>query len=172
MVYFPGAIILVNNDLSPGVQGPLMRQLYIDEAIYAPEFMARIAADPNYPQIVHGNNLRILVIEHFNDGYYGYNRSLADIVIFIKAGLASIEKNMFDCSPLPSQTFPVDTLTIYQLIAKYPVAGTMPIPDNVQNNILVPMFPHAHEPKLYPFGSDPICPHGGKGADIIDEDND
>lgn len=161
---FPGAIIFVNNDLTPGVEGPLVRQLYITDTITGTEFDARVAADPNYPQIIHENNLRVLVIRDFSDGY---NRALADVAIFIKAGLASIESCKF--GP-PGQTFDIDRLTIYELLAHYPqwssfwhrnAAGT------VQNNILIPLYPHRNQPDPYPFGTNTLCPvPGGRGIDV------
>jgi hypothetical protein len=42
--------------------GSLQLQLNIDETMSKQEFDARVAADPNYPRIVHLQNLRILVI--------------------------------------------------------------------------------------------------------------
>lgn len=156
----PGAIIFCNNDLTPGVQGPLLRQLYITEEMVGAEFDLRVAENPNYTNLIHSNNFRILVTRDFSDGY---NRNLADIAIFIKSGLATIESNKF--GP-PGQTFPVDKLTIYQLLAHYPLSGTTPIPANVQNNILVPLHSHINDPKLYPFGSDAGIMRGGRGADV------
>lgn len=160
---FPGAIIFVNNDLTPGVQGPLERQLYISESITGAEFDARVEADPNYTNIIHDNNLRVLVVREFSDGY---NRNLADVAIFIKAGLASIESCKF--GP-PGQTFGVDRLTIYELLAHYPAwphHWRRNAPGTVQNNILLPMFHRGHRNE-YPFGSHAICPiPGGRGADV------
>lgn len=164
---FPGAIIFVNNDLAGNVQSTLVRQLYISDVMSGTEFDSRVVSDPNYPQIVHLNNMRILVVRDFADGY---SRALADVAIFIKAGLATIEGSKF--GP-PGQTFPVDRLTIYELLMKYPISGTLPIPGNVQNNILVPMFPRRNNPNLYPFGSDPGINSGGHGALIpIDLEDD
>lgn len=51
----------------------LQIQLFIDDTMSKEEFDARIAGNPNYPTIVHLQNLRILVIMHsFYDGY-GYH---------------------------------------------------------------------------------------------------
>lgn len=110
MANIPSAIIFVNNDLSQSVEDTLKLQLRIDEVMSGTEFDARIAADPNYPDLVHLNGLRIMIIRSFRELD---NRSLADIVIFVKAGLAAIEANKF--GP-PGKTYPVATLTIYQLI--------------------------------------------------------
>ncbi len=164
----PGAVIFVNNDLTPNVLEYLLRQLYIDGYdgyISGAEFDARVAADPNYPTIVHLQNLRILVIRDFWDGY---NRNLADVAIFVKAGLATIEANKF--GP-PGQTFPVTTLTIYKLLQKYPIAGSITIPSNVQNNITAPLCPNRNQPDLYPFGSGKSLRRGGRGA-LVDEPED
>lgn len=155
---FPSAIIFVNNDLAGNVQSTLVRQLYINDVMSGDEFDARVIADPNYTKIIHLNNMRILVVRDFSDGY---NRNLADVAIFIKAGLATIEGNKF--GP-PGQIFPVDRLTIYELLMKYPISGTIPIPGNVQSSILVPMFPRRNTTDLYPFGSDPSANSGGQGA--------
>lgn len=156
----PGAIILVNNDLVPGVQDPLVRQLYITESMTGAEFDARVLEDPNYPFIIHANHLRILVIRDFKDTA---NRDLMDVAIFIKAGLASIEANKF--GP-PGQTYPVDRLTIYELLRNYPLQiKDLTTPPNVQNNELVPLYPENHRPNLYPYGSDYHgLRKGGRGA--------
>lgn len=164
----PGAVIFVNNDLTSNVLEHLLRQLYIDGYdgyISGTEFDARVAADPNYPTIVHLQNLRILVIRDFWDGY---NRNLADVAIFVKAGLATIEANKF--GP-PGQTFPVTTLTIYKLLQKYPIAGSITIPSNVQNNITAPLYTNRNQPDLYPFGSGKSLRRGGRGA-LVDEPED
>lgn len=167
---FPGAIIFVNNDLTPGVQGPLERQLYITESITGAEFDARVAGDPNYPQVIHENNLRVLVIRSFCFGD-GYNFQLADVAIFIKAGLACIESCKF--GP-PGQSFGVDNLTIYELLRHYPdwhYYWRRNAPGTVQNNILIPMYHHDRRSE-YPFGSHAICPvPGGRGADVAARGN-
>ena len=171
MVFYPGALILVNADLTLGVECPLERQLFIDETITSTEFLARIASDPNYVNEIHGNMLRILVTENFSDGYYPYIRGLADVVIFIKSGLAAIEKNKFDSCPIPGETLPVDTLTMDKLLKHYPIHGTHCRPKNVQDNILYrPLYPHQYDwkcPDLYPFGGRREFYRGGRGADIL-----
>jgi len=89
----------------------LQIQLFIDDTITKAEFDARVAADPNYPTIVHLQNLRILVIlPTFQDGY---NREYAYVVIFLHQGLADVEHNHF--GP-PCQNFPIQRLTIYELL--------------------------------------------------------
>lgn len=158
----PSAIIFVNNDLAGNLQVTLVRQLFITDSMTGIEFDLRVAEDPSYPQIIHNNNDRILVIRDFSDGY---NRALADVAIFIKAGLAAIESVKY--GP-PSATFPVDRLTIYELLKHYPLsAGIRNIPPGTQDNILVPLNPHRNSAKLYPFGSDPGRQRGGRGALIV-----
>lgn len=100
-----------NSDASVSELTNLQIQLFINDTMTKAEFDARVAADPNYPTIVHLQNLRILVIlPTFQDGY---NRQYADVVIFLHAGLADVEKNNF--GP-PCQNFPTQRLTIYELL--------------------------------------------------------
>ncbi len=110
MTTSPPGIIFINNDLNDALKSKIITQLYIHESMSGEEFDARIGADPNYPSIVRLRNLRILVIRDFDDLV---NRDLADVVIFVKAGLASIEKNNF--GP-PGLTLPVDTFYIHKLL--------------------------------------------------------
>ena len=71
----------------------LQTQLFIDDTITKAEFDARIAADRHYPLIVRLRGLRVLVIlPTFQDGY---NKHHADVVFFLKIGLAYIERNRF-----------------------------------------------------------------------------
>lgn len=143
-------ILFVNNDLSLAVQSSLTTQLMLSEIIDGYEFDARVAADPNYPTEVHLNNLRVMVMRPLSDFT---NRNLADIVIFIKGGLAYIECNKFG---RPGQTYPIARLQLEQLIEanKHP-SFCCPPQDPTQSNILYPLFPHQRQWK-YPFGSDPI----------------
>lgn len=145
------AIIFVNNDLTSNVQSALVRQLYINEVMTGAEFDARVLVDPNYTNDVHNNGIRVLVIRDFSDGY---NRSLADIALFVKAGLASVESNKL--GP-PSLTLPVDRLYLSEIISGTTpqFAGFIPNP-NVQNPILYPIneLRENQEIHLMPFGSD------------------
>lgn len=106
----PPGIIFINEDLDDALKSKIKTQLYIHEIMTGTEFDTRVSVDPNYPKIIKLQNRRILVIRNFRDLS---NRNLADVVIFVKAGLASIEKNNF--GP-PSLTLPVDTFNIYQLL--------------------------------------------------------
>jgi len=65
-------------------------QLQINETITKAEFDARVAADPNYPKVIHLQRLRVLVI--LSDFQDTTNRNLADVVMFVKQGLTSVEK--------------------------------------------------------------------------------
>lgn len=159
-----GVIIFCNSDLTPGVEGPLQRQLQISDTIDGYEFAQRLLKDPNYLTEVHLQGIRLLVIQSAFDLT---NHNLADIVIFIKAGLAYIESNKY--GP-PGQTFVVDRMRLEQLISAETMAqNALNIQNNIQSNILYPMF-HPERPKLYPFGSD-IRPSNNDG-DFDNDDDD
>lgn len=117
----PSAIIFINADLRPpqldknkapflGEANNLAAQLQISEIISDQEFDARVVADPNYPVIIHLNNLRILVIRQSLQDYT--NRELADIVLFVSHGLATVLKNNF--GP-PTLSVSLDRLNIFNL---------------------------------------------------------
>lgn len=89
----PGAIIFINNDLNDISKTKLTNQLYLTETITKSEYDARLANDPYYPVIVHSFKLRVLVTLPTFQDYT--NRETADIVMFLKLGLAAIEKNNF-----------------------------------------------------------------------------
>lgn len=92
MTAIPPAIIFVNNDLVPQVVNYLIRQLHLNEVMDGYEFDHRVSTDPNYPDVIKSLNLRIMVIRPFNDYT---NRELADIAVFAKNGMFSIERNKF-----------------------------------------------------------------------------
>jgi len=110
MANLPPGIIFINEDLNDTLKAKIKTQLYVHEAISGAEFDARVAVDPNYPTVVKLQNIRILVIRNLHDHT---NRNLADVVIFVKAGLAAIEKNNF--GP-PGLTLPVNNFYIHQLL--------------------------------------------------------
>lgn len=107
----PPAIFFVNADLNDGIKNKLITQLFINEVMTGTEFDARVSVDPNYPDIVHLQGFRILVIRPDFRDYT--NRSLADVVMFVKQGLVSIEKNNF--GP-PALTYQIDRMNIYDLL--------------------------------------------------------
>lgn len=112
MAFITSAIIFVNNDLTANVQAALVRQLFINEVMDGYEFDARLAADPNYTTVIHQNNLKILVKRPF---YETTNRTEADVAIFVKAGLVSVEYNKY--GP-PGLILPVDRIYLNELIKK------------------------------------------------------
>lgn len=128
MTSIPAAIIFVNSDINPPIQSKLIQQLLIDDSMSGQEFDNRVSVDPNYPQNVELNQLRILVIrDNLSDHT---NRQYADVVIFVKAGVASILANKY--GP-PGVTLNIDRLSIYSLLANkdLPAGGpssTLPRP--------------------------------------------
>lgn len=128
MANLPSAIIFVNQDITGPIQGVLETQLYIDETISGSVFNQRVSDGYDgytYPDDVRGNNLRILVIqEDFRDTT---NRNLADVVIFVKQGMATILKN--NLGP-PTLSLPVARLNIYALLRGAGSAQVVILPTN------------------------------------------
>jgi hypothetical protein len=129
----PPAIIFINHEITyPQKAGPvfpgstpnstqsyvgpseltnLQTQLFINDTMSKGEFDARVKVDPNYPTIVHLQMFRILVILHtFRDPI---NREYADVVMFLKQGIAAIESCRF--GP-PGQSYDIQRLNIYALL--------------------------------------------------------
>lgn len=118
----------VQSYASPSELTNLQTQLHINDTMSKEEFDARVKVDPNYPTIVHLQMYRILVILHsFHDGY---NRQYADVVMFLKQGMADIEYNRF--GP-PKHSYDIQRLTIYSLLRaadyeKHPGLGEVVVP--------------------------------------------
>jgi hypothetical protein len=89
-------VVFVNNDLSGSVQEKLISQLFIDILLTGDEFDANVAdgyTDGYYLAQVKANNQRVMVIRPFdNNGIPNNipNRALADVILFVKNGLASV----------------------------------------------------------------------------------
>lgn len=101
MIAVPGAIVMINHDISQSMQAQLETQLHISETISSQEFSLRFAADQNYPGNVRILSQRLLVIQDFSQRNDSSTIAIVeemDIVLFIKNGLASVEKNCF-CQP-------------------------------------------------------------------------
>lgn len=105
----PAAVIFCNNEISDGTKSTIQSQLFVNETITGIEFDARIAADPNYINEIHGNGLKILVLRSLDETT---NRHLADIVLLIRNGLASVMVNKF--GP-PGQTYATNRMYLSQL---------------------------------------------------------
>lgn len=137
---------LIPNPNSSTVQ-IVAQQLQITEVISFTEFNTRVSVMPTYPTTVRLSGYRVLVIlPDFQDTT---NRNLADVVMFVKQGLASIEKCMF--GP-PGFTLDVQRLNIFNLL--YGIKAS-------RNTVCVPCFNEV--PQLPPTSCPapfppPICP--------------
>lgn len=105
MSVIPAAILIVNNDLTSNVEAMLVTQLHIDEVIDGVSFDARVANDPTYNKTVHSSGQRIMVVRSL---FETNNRELADLVLFVKAGLASSELNKFGPPGITTQVVNID----------------------------------------------------------------
>ena len=110
---FPGAILFINKEVSEQVLSVIQSQLFINETMSDGYFISRINNDGYYTQKVKVDGYRILVIlEDFNN-ILQPDRRLADVVMFVKNGLLSIEKNNYG-PPIPSMT--IYDLYIHKLL--------------------------------------------------------
>lgn len=101
----------MNGDFNTVTQTTISTQLHLHEVITKTEFDARVSADPNYPQNITLNFLRILVVlPSFQDIV---NRELADIVLFFKQGMIRVERNKY--GP-PGLTLDIQRINIYDLL--------------------------------------------------------
>lgn len=103
---FPAAIIFVNNDLTDNIKQMLIRQLNISETIDGYTFDTRVAVNSNYPTQAKSAQQRIMVVRDLTGPD---NRNLVDLVLFVKAGLATVIQNNITgvhlgCRPFPGQT--------------------------------------------------------------------
>jgi hypothetical protein len=163
-----GAIIFVNDDLTTNVEQAIQRQLEITDTMDGYEFDQRVLANPNYPAIIHNTPLRVLVIRAFTDYT---NRQLADITIFVKAGLAYVEGGQ---NGPPAQSFQVDRMQLDKVLVAQMTAisgpGTPSLYPNVQSNVLYPLFDNDYSG--YPFASEPINAVDDDDGDDEDDDDD
>jgi hypothetical protein len=106
----PPAIIFINTDLTESIIETFTRQLFLTFVMDAATFDAIVAADGYYPQYALENGWRIMVLRPLYDMT---NRNLADIVLFAKAGLVSVEWNRV--GP-PGITLPIDKVYLTALI--------------------------------------------------------
>ena len=88
----PAGVIFVNDDLTDNVKSHLIRQLFISETIDGYEFDDRIAANPEYINLIKQLDLRIMVVRPFTELE---NRTNADLAIFVSHGLAAVLDNNF-----------------------------------------------------------------------------
>jgi hypothetical protein len=108
----PTGIIFINTETHSNVLDFIVKQLNIDEVIDGYEFDNRISNNPSYPSDIHAAKKRIIVIKDYRDLV---NRDKADIVLFIKNGLCSVEKNKF--GP-PGLVLKINQLYLQKLFVK------------------------------------------------------
>lgn len=108
--FLPSAIIFINTDLVDQVLATFVTQLFITQVMDAATFDSIIATDPNYPAEVHQDGYRILVLRDLWDLT---NREIANMVLFAKAGLVSVETNKY--GP-PNITLPIDRVYLTALV--------------------------------------------------------
>lgn len=106
----PPAIIFINNDLSSQVLSVFVRQLFITEVLDAATFDGYVAMDGYFVSDALQDGYRILVLRNLFDQT---NRNLADIVLFAKSGLVSVEQNKI--GP-PNITLPINQVYLTALI--------------------------------------------------------
>lgn len=111
MTALPPAIIFLNPEVSEGIISSLQEQLRINQTWTGQEFNDIINSFPTYPDQIHLNGLRVLVLQSTYQDYT--NRTLADVVLFVKNGLVNVEKNNY--GP-PKTSYPLDRINIYDLL--------------------------------------------------------
>ena len=104
-IALPGAILMVNNDLSDVTQQRLMAQLSISEAILGEEFDVRYAGNPEYPKAIRVLRQRLMVIRSFQDKT---NAHEMDVLCYVKNDLISVCRN---CFGPPGSTKPIKNIT-------------------------------------------------------------
>ena len=92
MALRPAAIIFVNNDLTDNVKNYIVKQLHITQVMDGYAFDTLVTGVSGYVDTVKQLNQRIMVVRSFEELN---NRNLADVVIFVAHGLATILHNNF-----------------------------------------------------------------------------
>jgi hypothetical protein len=119
----PGAIIFINAELNDTTISGLQEQLRLTEVISFQEFNSRISALPSYHEIVHFQNLRVLVIQESIINQT--NEEFADIVLYFHQGMIDVQKTKF--GP-PGLSLPAYKINIYELLrnVKSPEVTVLP----------------------------------------------
>lgn len=102
---FPSALILINNDLTDNTRNYIVKQLHINTIMDGYSFDGYITANPTWISTIHEGNMRVMVVRPFTEFN---NREIFDVVIFVKAAMATILQNNF--GP-PRQIWPLLNLT-------------------------------------------------------------
>jgi hypothetical protein len=104
----PAAVITLNHDSSQSVRDMLRTQLHVNEVVDGYVFDDRVAANPDYANLIRKLNMRMIVIRDFSTRAEVANWTQVDVAIYVKSGLAAILKNKF--GP-PGATWTVQDLT-------------------------------------------------------------
>ena len=125
----PPAIIFINADLNANATNTLKGQLYINDTMSFTEFNSRVKTDPNYPNNIHSQSLRILVL--LPTLMDQTNRNLADVVLFFNQGQITIEKNNF--GP-PGLSLPIARVDVYTLLRYNGSSSVVILPKSPQRH--------------------------------------
>lgn len=146
----PPAIIFINTDLTESIIETFTRQLFLTQVMDGATFDAYVAADGYYPLLVHQSGWRIMVLRPLYDFT---NRELADMVLFAKAGLVSVEINKF--GP-PGITLPIEKVYLTALIELGKVPNFFRFP-----------LPYGRPGNYFPFGPPGPPPFRPDLADVM-----
>jgi hypothetical protein len=107
---YPGCILFVNDNITDNILGTLVTQLFIDEVIWYDEWLARQTNSPGWENQVRAFQMRVLVLRKYWDRT---GCESADVVLYCKNGLASVEVNKL--GPL-GLTFPIASIHLHNLL--------------------------------------------------------
>ena len=93
MTTFPSAIIIINDDISASVKTNIIRQLHIDLIQDGYTFDSNVLANADYTTDTKNQGHRLMIMRTFSDREDVDTWDLADIVLFVKNGMAAVEKN-------------------------------------------------------------------------------
>lgn len=108
----PSIIIYLEPNFADTVLAIIKKQFFIEDTwVYdAEEFDNLIAYNSGYIDYIHGSNTRVLVLRKLSDTT---NRELADLVLFYKNNLITVEVNKNGPHGL---TLPLDRATLAELM--------------------------------------------------------
>jgi hypothetical protein len=108
-------IAIINDNITDSITTTVSKQLFVNEVITIADFDFRMKNNPNYIEIVHGTNQRVLVKANFSDSLYHTYKCMVDMCLFCKNGLMYIEKNKLGSE---GEIFQIKDIQVFTLIHK------------------------------------------------------